>query len=279
MSLINIRAVTVRRWVMGLSLALLASLVRAEDFDHQHAAWNALLQAHVVWVRGGVASEVNYADFVADRSKLAAYLDTLSGVTEAEYQAWSASQRLAFLINAYNAFTVDLILDAYPDLESIKDLGGLFSSPWRNTFFSLRGQQRSLDEVEHDMIRVEFVEPRIHMAVNCASIGCPALADSAYVADQLDAQLTRAVNRFMADQSRNRYVGAAKTFEVSSIFKWYGDDWNARSGYPGGVREFLMAHLERLSAGATPPALVVKGADIEYLDYDWALNDVSQATE
>ena len=80
----------------------------------------------------------------------------------------------------------------------------------------------------------------------------------------------------MSDSERNRYSKAEKTFRVSAIFKWYGEDWNAETGYPGGVREFLFGHLDRLSEGVTPQRLVVKGADIEFLDYDWALNDVSQ---
>lgn len=268
-----------RSVMVWVSLALVSGGATAETFDHEHAAWNSLLQEHVVWVRGGVASEVDYAGFREDRSRFNGYLDSLSEVTEQQYQGWSGDQQLAFLINAYNAYTVDLILEGYPDLASIKDLGGLFSTPWSKKFFALRGEARSLDEVEHEMIRVEFTEPRIHMAVNCASVGCPALADTAFVADQLDAQLTQAVHRFLSDQTRNRYSASRQAFEVSSIFKWYGDDWSDKSGYPGGVREFLVAHLARLSVGAPPPSQVVKGADIEFLDYDWALNDVSKATE
>ncbi len=255
---------------------MLASLLaRAGDFDHQHRVWNQLLQEHVVWVRGGVASQVDYEGFAEDRQTLDQYLASLSAVTEAQYQSWTRNQKLAFLINAYNAFTVQLILDHYPGIESIKDIGGWFGSPWKQTFFELRGQKHSLDDIEQTMIRKHFKEPRIHMAVNCASIGCPALADTAYVASDLDAQLTRAVDRFLSDHSRNRYDGAARTFKVSSIFDWYGDDWSADSGYPRGVRGFLVNHLARLSEGATPPRLEVRGAAIDYLDYDWTLNEVT----
>jgi hypothetical protein len=251
----------------------------AADFDHEHTRWNELVQEHVVWIRGGVASEVDYASFKEDRSRLESYLEGLSAVSEAQYQGWSDDEKLAFLINAYNAFTVELILTEYSDLESIKDLGGFLSSPWSRDFFSLRGAKRTLDEVEHEMIRVEFQEPRIHMAVNCASVGCPALADTAYIVDKLDAQLTTAENRFMSDKTRNRYNSAEKTFEVSPIFKWYGEDWNAQTGYPDGIRGYLMSHLERLSTGAVPQRFLVTGADIEFLDYDWALNDVSNSTD
>ncbi|MBS3805223.1 MAG: DUF547 domain-containing protein [Oleiphilaceae bacterium] len=265
---------------MLLALALAFSgLTFAADFDHSHIQWHELVQEHVVWVRGGVASEVDYASFKEDRSRLKTYLDDLSDVSESQYQGWSGDEKLAFLINAYNAFTVELILTEYPDLDSIKDLGGFLSSPWSKAFFSLRGAERTLDEVEHEMIRVEFQEPRIHMAVNCASVGCPALATTAYVPDQLDGQLTTAEHRFMADKTRNRYNSAEKTFEVSPIFNWYGEDWNAESGYPEGIRGFFMSHLERLSTGAVPQRFLVIGADIEFLDYDWALNDLSNSTD
>lgn len=263
--------------VLALVCLVAAGIAHASGFDHQHRAWNHLLQDHVVWIRGGVASQVDYAGFQQDREALRAYLDSLSAVSEADYQGWSDDRRLAFLINAYNAFTVELILTEYPDLVSIKQLGGLLSSPWSRDFIRLRGKTRSLDEIEHEMIRVEFAEPRIHFAVNCASVGCPALADSAYTAGELDAQLTRAENRFMSDPERNRYHTAKRQFEVSRIFDWYGEDWNPDTGYPDGVRGFLMGHLERLSTGPVPPRLVALGADIEFLDYDWALNDVPES--
>lgn len=272
---LNERRIPLTAVIMGLGLMLASLLVRAGDFDQQHTVWNRLLQDHVVWIRGGVASQTDYDGFAADRQRLDQYLASLSAVTETQYQSWTRNQKLAFLINAYNAFTVQLILDHYPGIESIKDIGGWFGSPWKQDFFELRGKKHSLDDIEQTMIRQHFKEPRIHMAVNCASIGCPALADTAYVASDLDAQLTQAVNRFLSDHSRNRYDDAGRTFKVSSIFDWYGADWNADSGYPQGVRGFLVDHLSRLSEGATPPRLEVRGADIEYLDYDWSLNKVA----
>lgn len=271
----NERRIPLIALILGFGLVLASLAVRADSFDHQHTIWNRLLQEHVVWIRGGVASQVDYAGFAQDRAQLDQYLASLSAVTESHYQSWNRDQKLAFLINAYNAFTVQLILDHYPGIDSIKDIGGWFGSPWKKAFFELRGEQHSLDDIEQTMIRQHFREPRIHMAVNCASVGCPALADTAYVASDLNAQLTRAVDRFLSDHRRNRYDSAARTFKVSSIFDWYGDDWNADSGYPQGVRGFLVAHLSRLSSGATPPRLEVRGADIEYLDYDWSLNNLT----
>jgi hypothetical protein len=172
-----------------------AAQTATAGFDHRHGAWDALLRQHVVLSPGGNASTLRYAALRAGRSALEAYLDTLSAVSAATYAAWSRPQQLAFLINAYNAFTVDLILARYPDLESIKDLGSFLQSPWKKKFFQLLGQARSLDEVEHGMIRAPgaFDDPRIHVAVVCASIGCPMLRNEAYTAERLDAQLDDAL--------------------------------------------------------------------------------------
>nr|MCU0919333.1 DUF547 domain-containing protein [Burkholderiaceae bacterium] len=158
---------------------LLAGAVHAQGagFDHSHAAWTALLRKHVRLVRGGQATQVAYAGFAADRAVLKTYLDSLSAVAPAAFSDWSKPERQAFLINAYNAFTVELILTKYPDLKSIKDLGSLLSSPWKPKWIPLLGGKVSLDDIEHAMLRKrgDYDDPRVHFAVNCASIGCPAL--------------------------------------------------------------------------------------------------------
>jgi hypothetical protein len=112
-------------------LLLLSGELAAQDFDHDHGVWDALLKRHLVLHNGGNASQVDYAGMLAEHASLKRYLDQLSAVSRDEYQRWSDSQRLVFLINAYNAFTVELILTAYPDIQSIKELGSLFRSPWK----------------------------------------------------------------------------------------------------------------------------------------------------
>ena len=246
----------------------------AAAFDQQHEAWDRLLKQHVVWTNGGTASQVDYAGFKQDKAALQRYLDALSSVSEAEFAGWSRDQRLAFLINASNAFTVDLILSKYPNLDSIKDLGGLFQSPWKKRFFTLLGKQRHLDEIEHGMIREPGVydEPRIHFAVNCASIGCPALRPEAYVADRLDRQLEDNMQRFLADASRNRYNPNTGKLEASKIFDWYGEDFQGRGGF-GSVLDVFANYAELLAD--TPEAqrrIRIKAAALDYLDYDWGLN-------
>ena len=262
------------RWIIVLLLLLATPLARAA-FDHRHAAWDALLNQHVVLINNGNASQVNYAGFQADRAALNRYLDSLSAVGEADYRRWSKPQQLAFLINAYNAYTVDLILTRYPDLKSIKNLGSVWQSPWKKTFFTLLGQERSLDDVEHGLIRAPgaFDEPRIHAVVNCASIGCPLLRAEAFTADKLDAQLEDGMRRFLSDRSRNRFDAASNTLWVSKIFDWYQVDFEkGQQGFTS-----LDATFARYAdaLGDTPQARAAirkGGLNLRYLDYDWALN-------
>ena len=242
-------------------------------FDHSHAQWDALTKKHVVWLSGGHASQVDYSGFKADGKELKSYLDGLSAVAQSEYDGWKKPEKLAFLINAYNAYTVELILTAYPKVKSIKDLGSVITSPWKKRFFSLLGKQRSLDDVEHGMIRAPgtFDEPRIHMAANCASIGCPALRSEAYVAAKLDAQLEDSVVRFLSDESRNRFNPKSGRLEVSKIFDWYGKDFAARSG---SVEAWLAQYADKLAGEPKHQQMIRdKKAKLYFLDYDWALND------
>ena len=132
---------------------------QSSGFDHSHAAWTALLRKHVRLVRGGQTTQVAYASFKAERSALKAYLDSLSAVSPATFSRWTKVERQAFLINAYNAFTVELILTRYPDLKSIKDLGSLLSSPWKPKWIPLLGTQVSLDDIERAM-RSNWPMPR-----------------------------------------------------------------------------------------------------------------------
>jgi len=261
--------------VLLLLTALAASTARAQ-FDHSHRAWNQLLGRHVEVLDGGAASKVRYAGFMEDRVALKAYLDLLSAVEPAHFDGWSKAERLAFLINAYNAFTVELVVRNYPGIKSIRDLGNIFVSPWRMRFFTLLGAERHLDDIEHGMIRKPgvFDEPRIHFAVNCASVGCPMLREEAYVASRLDAQLEDQTVRFLSDRSRNRYDPRRGVLEVSMIFDWYRKDFS--SGLRGieTPGEFFAMYAPLLADSAPHRQAISSGAvSIRYLEYDWNLND------
>lgn len=254
-----------------LSLIFLSAIAHAAGFDHQ--AWDGLLKKNVVSLRQGQASQVNYRAMQADRPKLLAYLKATAAVPRASFDAWSKPEQLAFLINVYNAATVDLILSAYPKLESIKDLGSLLQSPWKKRIVSLFGETYSLDNVEHDLIRGSgrYNEPRVHFAANCASIGCPALRSEAFVAERLDAQLEESTKAFLSDRSRNRLNG--NTLEVSPIFKWYQKDFE--KGWRGSqtLAQFFALYASALGLDApSRQNLASEKTDIEFLDYDWHLN-------
>lgn len=266
------RAATMARLLIAIALAMAALPVRA--FDHTHAAWTVLLQKHVVVLDGGKASRVRYAALARDRAALKGYLEALSAVKPGQYAAWSKSEQLAFLINAYNAFTIQKVLTRYPELASIRDFGTVFGNPWKDRFFTLLGRPASLDGIEHDMIRAPgvFDEPRIHFAVNCASVGCPMLREEAYAGERLEAQLEEQTRRFLSDRSRNRFADGR--LAVSKIFEWYRKDF--ASGYRGigSVEQFLARHADLLADSPEDRARIRAGAlRVDSLDYDWALND------
>jgi hypothetical protein len=276
----------IRRLLVLIALATAPFGAVFAQFDHSHAGWTALLKRHVVVLDGGKVSQVRYAGFAQDRASLKAYLDALSKVTEAEFDGWSKPQRVAFLVNAYNAFTVEKILSRYPDLKSIWDFGKVFGNPFQDRFFSLLGREGSLDRIEHEMLRRKgvFDEPRVHFAVNCASIGCPMLREEAYVAERLDAQLEEQAVRFLSDRSRNRLNAQTGALEVSRIFDWFREDWT--SGYRGfegrqapirSREQYFGRYAKLLADGAEQQKLVADGkAPIGFLDYDWTLNDAKR---
>lgn len=268
-----------RRRLLLASAALPLSVLRpahAQAFDHGHAAWSALLKKHVLPLQGGRASQVRYAAFAADRDALKAYLASLAAVSQPTFDAWPKPQQMAFLINAYNAATVELILTRYPKLESIKDLGSFLQSPWKPKIVALLGGTVSLDSIEHEMLRARgrYDDPRVHFAVNCASVGCPALREEAFTADKLEAQLDEQAARFMSDRSRNRWSPERQRLEVSKIFDWFGDDF--RQGFKGitTANAFFAKHADRLAdTPADRERIRSMQAPVAFLDYDWKLND------
>jgi len=237
-----------------LVLVLLLSIANSA-FGFDHGQWDSLLKKNVVVLEGGKASQVRYGN--VDRNALKAYLATLSKVDEKEFKTWPRAEQMAFLINAYNAFTVEKILTRYPDIRSIWDFGKIFGNPFKDEFFTLLGRKMSLDAIEHDTLRKSYREPRVHYALNCASVGCPMLREKAYVASRLERQLEEQAVRFLSDHSRNRFRDGR--LEVSKIFDWFKEDFEPRQAY-----------FARYAAALGYPGGEVP---LSFLDYDWALND------
>ena len=247
-------------------------------FDASYAAWDALLKKHVKWLPDNRQSRVNYAGLAADHAELKKVLASWSAVPAATFAGWSRDAQMAFLVNAYNGFTIELVLTRYPNLTSIKDLGSLLQSAWKKKFFTLLGEERHLDWIEHEQLRPRYADPRLHAALVCASIGCPALRPEAYTAEKLDAQLDDGLSRFMADRTRNRY--ADDKLQVSAIFKWFRQDFEQGATSGKGFRQVEDVFAKYADLLADTPAdrdrIRTKNVAVTYLDYDWSLNDLGR---
>lgn len=218
-----------------------------------HGLYADLLKAYV---KNGV---VDYKGFKKEEAKLDQYLSILE---KTDTKALSRNEQFAFYINAYNAWTIKLILSAYPGLNSIKDLGSLFKSPWKKEIARIDGNVITLDNIEHDILRPRFKDPRIHFAVNCASKGCPPLRSEPYRGEMLNEQLNDMTKSFVNDPKYNRLEG--KILYVSSIFKWYSEDFN------DDILGFFLQYAEGdLKQGLERNREEIK---VKHLDYGWSLN-------
>ncbi len=259
----------------AMALFILLALPTCLFAEFDHSSWDKLLRKHVYTIEEGVATQVDYSGMAADRAVLKSYLFNIGTVQRDSFDNWAESAQLAFLINTYNAWTVELILGEYPEIDSIRDIGFILSSAWRQQIASLFGEQVSLDDIEHGMIRGwnRYQEPRIHFAVNCAAIGCPALRGEAYDGGKLDQQLEENTRLFLSDRSRN-YFSDGRLY-ISSIFDWYQEDFE--QGWQGidSVGRFLANYADALQLDSATVARLRKddGIRIRHLRYDWNLND------
>lgn len=266
-----------------LAVALIVGSVSGEEattssFDHTYHQYAKLLRNHVVGTR------VNHSKLHSNRAALDSVVVNLGYVTASELAKWTANQQIAYLVNAYNAFTLQAIADHYPikarwfsffaPHNSIKQISGV----WTKLRWRAAGTDMTLDEIEHETLRAHYDEPRIHFAVNCAAVSCPPLRREPYTATQLERQLILAARDYLASDSGLQINGT--TLRVSSILNWYGEDF---------VNQY--AHL--IDANQTPKQRAILGviakygppeasrlaqtgtAKIRFLKYDWSLNDTA----
>ena len=242
--------------LLSLILALWISGPAQAQNQVDHSPYALLLKHHVV------GSRVNYDGFKKDEALLDQYLAHLGTVKPATL---SRNEAMAFYINAYNAFTIKLILSKYPDLNSIKELGSFFSSPWDKKFISLGGHKISLDHIEHEILRPQYKDPRIHFAVNCASKGCPPLRNTPYTGRDLNRQLDEQTTAFINNPKRNFFREG--TLFLSKIFRWFREDFNDNPA--AFVRQYARGDLKRTLDRAAQGGAKIK---LSYLSYDWSLN-------
>ncbi|WP_370687644.1 DUF547 domain-containing protein [Fulvivirga ligni] len=243
--------------LMLISVMACNSTARSSSAEPpSHKLWDELVKRHV-----DAEGLVDYKGFVKDKKQLEEYLSQVSSHAP-DKAKWSKAEQLAYWINAYNAFTIKLIVDNYP-VESIQDLHPTLKIPgintvWHKKFFKIGGKESSLDEIEHDILRKEFNEPRIHFAINCASYSCPQLRNEAYTAPKIEQQLKEQAISFVNDGKRNKIE--KNHVELSKIFSWFTKDFTKK----GDLIDFLNQYSK---------VKISKDADIDYLDYDWRLNE------
>jgi len=229
-------------------------------FDHSR--FDSLLSTHSRVEQG----RVDYSGLAQDGQALAEYVGSLGS---AQLRNLPRAEQKALLINAYNAFTLTLILENHPAVESIRDL----RDPWGQSRWILGGHTVSLDEIEHGLLRPLYRDPRVHFALNCASVGCPPLRDRAFVAAELNGQLDAAATGALA-RPQYAHIDDGK-LALTSILKWFGDDFTD----PGSVGS--ASTVQRWAARYAPGEVSAfvgaadSGPPIRWIDYDWTLNDVA----
>ena len=210
-------------------------------------------------------------------------------MNQSEYEEWTEEEKLAFWINAYNAFTIKAIIDHYPITRSFSIVGLFVPSNsilqikgvWDKLQFKAVGKMVTLEEIEHEILRKEFNEPRIHIAINCASVSCPDLRNEAYVPGKLEEQLTQASVAFINNPEKGLYINEGDGIvKFSKIFNWFGEDFIAgygddhsfegRSKKENAVINFALTYVDSTSK---KEYLTRNNFRIGYLNYDWHLND------
>lgn len=264
-----------------LSVLMAGADLRGQAFDH--SVYDSVLAAHV---RGG---QVDYSALAAQRDALDRYVEQLGAVTADEFAGWSEADRIAYLINAYNAVMLKIVIDHYPiepggfftvrrhayPNNSVRQIDGVFDGIRHR----VAGELMTLDDIEHGRLRANYSEPRIHFALVCAALSCPPLRDEAYTGGRLDAQLDDQGEAFMNDPTNNRVDSQEGVVYLSKIFDWFGEDFAGfapETGYAGdratrGVLAFVSRYLPE------PEAEYLREGHyrVEFLDYDWTLNDVA----
>ncbi len=229
----------------------------ADEFDHEYSGYQKSISRYIS-VKDGL---VDYKQIKVHSSGITKFLKQTSLVDKKVYSSWSEDQKLAFLINLYNVSTIKLIIDNYP-LESIKDIG----APWDMKFIDYLGSKISLNILEHEIIRKQTDDPRVHFALVCAAKGCAVLRTDPFTALELDDQLEEATKLFFSTRFKNYLDSYNSKLYLSPIFKWYSEDFAKKSG---SVKKYVLPYLTNEGLSESK----IEKLKISYTNYDWSLND------
>jgi len=229
---------------------------------------------------------VDYRGLVAERERLDSFVDSLASLSTSTYEGWSESEKIAFLINAYNGLTLRAVIDHYPiessgvsglvfPKNSIRQIPGV----WDNITFTIMGEPWTLDRIEHDTLRIDFDEPRIHLALVCAAMGCPRLRNEPYTGEGLDSQLEDQAHAFLSDPLKLTIDRENGVVSLSSIFKWFGGDFVPSYGTDdlftdhNRAERAVLNYITDYLSDTHRTFLKDEAYRIEYLPYDWSLNE------
>jgi hypothetical protein len=242
------------------------TLAATEPFSYQN--YQQILSTYV-----DENGNVNYKALKENRQNLDKFNASLATLSPQSFENWTEKEKIAFWINAYNSLTLLAIIENYPT-KSIRDIPGV----WTKLQFNVMGKEVTLDEIEHKILRVQFNEPRIHMGLVCASIGCPLLLQEPYTGDKLDEQLDEQTRKFIALNQNLKIDKQNNLVYLSSIFKWFGEDFipsfNAQEKFMGSDKERAVLNFLSQYLNESEQKYLINGKyQIKYLDYDWSLND------
>lgn len=265
--------------ILGIVLALALPQVSSADNEVLPISYADL--AIVLSRFADEKGRVDYAGLKADRVQLDAFVATVGDLDPARFDTWNSAEQMAFYINAYNALTLKAIVDHYPisrrvgrfPANSIRQIPGV----WDRLTFAVMGKKRTLNDIEHKILRIKFSEPRIHFALVCAAVSCPPLRNEPYTGKLLDTQLADQANQFM--EKRTNFHFEKGVVYLSSIFEWFGDDFvpafKTESKFKGfsPSERAVLNFVHTYSTGETRTLLLNSNFSIKYEKYDWSLNE------
>ena len=282
----GIRRFSVGKWgsmLFALSFGtMVVQTVGLEQTPFSQAAYDTIAKNYVT--EGRVA----YPRLKANRAELDQYVDSVGKVTQAEFDAWDDAGKIAFLLNAYNAITLKIILDHQPitkrsggpaslifPVNSVRQIPGA----WDKITHMVLGRPTKLNDIEHEILRKKFKEPRIHMALVCGAKGCPPLRSEAYDGQRLSEQLDDQARTFLSNPIKFRIDREKNVVWLSQIFQWFGGDFLKTFGKPEGfgkhsnIENACLAFVSRYLSANDQAYLKERNYRVKYLDYDWSLNE------